>query len=344
MPDTRLPHLPDGDLDVIVARFGLADIRDIAYLSSGLMNRNWRITTDRNRYALKQIIDVPLATARRNLHVLAALTPRGLPACRPLLTIDGDPVIEIHDRGYCLLPWLDGNHPAGPDLTMDHACELGTALGRIHEVLNRLGASAGLPTASTRPAARVIDPTAAISEANRYLAAAQADQGSPFDLAVIELLHHRKTLIDKYSPDRPADESPRGPFGWTHGDVPYRNVIWHNGHVAAVIDWDRIRVRPFAEEVARTATIQFGSHHGLDLTRLAAFVTGYRTVVPIAIDDLADGAHRPWWKRLSDFWHLDFHYDRGDHGCDDLFLSGEALLDWWTDNRDAVQDAFAAQP
>src|SRR6266508_3466629 len=54
MPDTRLPHLPDGDLDVIVARFGLAEIRDMAYLSSGLINRNWRITTDRNRYALKQ--------------------------------------------------------------------------------------------------------------------------------------------------------------------------------------------------------------------------------------------------------------------------------------------------
>jgi homoserine kinase type II len=49
-----------------------------------------------------------------------------------------------------------------------------------------------------------------------------------------------------------------------------------------------------------------------------------------------DGVHRLWWKRMSHFWHLDFHYDRGDNGCDDLFVSGEALLHWWTSNSMAA--------
>jgi hypothetical protein len=34
---------------------------------------------------------------------------------------------------------------------------------------------------------------------------------------------------------------------------------------------------------------------------------------------LADGVHRLWWKRVSNFWLLVYHYDRDDHGCDDLF-------------------------
>ena len=57
-----------------------------------------------------------------------------------------------------------------------------------------------------------------------------------------------------------------------------------------------VRVRPYAEEVARTATIQFSHADGLDLRRVAALVTGYRTIVPLGGDDLADGVHRLWWK------------------------------------------------
>lgn len=59
--------------------------------------------------------------------------------------------------------------------------------------------------------------------------------------------------------------------------------------------------------------------------------------------DLADGVHRMWWKRMSDFW-LDYHYDRGDHGCDDLFLSGETFLDWWTTHREGVRHASLPSP
>jgi Ser/Thr protein kinase RdoA (MazF antagonist) len=59
--------------------------------------------------------------------------------------------------------------------------------------------------------------------------------------------------------------------GDLHGDLQYRNVIWQDGRIAAVFDWDRIRVRPYAEEVARTATVQFSHADGLDLRRVAAF-------------------------------------------------------------------------
>lgn len=49
-----------------------------------------------------------------------------------------------------------------------------------------------------------------------------------------------------------------------------------------------------------------------------------------------------WWKRMCDYWHLEFHYDRGDHSCDHLFLSASRFLDWWTGHLDEVQQAFAA--
>jgi homoserine kinase type II len=323
----------------VAEAFDLGTVGSISYLATGLMNRNWRLTTDRGTYALKQIIDVPVPTAQRNLRVLTALHQAGIPTCPPVLSRSGEAVILIDGLGYCTLPWRDGTHPQGPDLTLTQARHLGVVVGRIHDALGRVGPDLGLPPATARPTVQVTAPDDAIAEAHRYQAAAKAVDG-PFDHAVVELLDRRIALIDKHAADRPATEQITGPYGWTHGDLQYRNIIWRDGQINAVIDWDRIRVRPFAEEIARTATIQFGTPDGLDLERIAAFVTGYRTIMLIDDAALADGLHRLWWKRMSDFWHLVYHYDRENYTCDDLFISGELLLHWWTTHANDVRDAF----
>jgi homoserine kinase type II len=141
----------------------------------------------------------------------------------------------------------------------------------------------------------------------------------------------------------PAEGYAAGPFGWTHGDLQYRNVLWSVGRVSAVLDWDRVVVKTLGEEVARTAQVQFGDEHGhLDLDRVAAFVTGYRSVMPLSRADLADAVHRLWWKRMSDYWIFEFHYDRGDRGPDALLVPSERLLAWWSDRRGEVERASAA--
>ncbi|MFJ8085264.1 phosphotransferase [Streptomyces sp. NPDC096205] len=140
----------------------------------------------------------------------------------------------------------------------------------------------------------------------------------------------------------PRSATPEGDHGWTHGDVQYRNLLWEGGALAAIRDWDRIAVRPYAEEVVRTAQVQFGVGGVFDLARVSAFVGGYRSVVPLERSALVDGARRLWWKRMTDFWQLEFHYDRGDFSFDDLFTADEALLHWWTDRLDQVEDAVAA--
>ena len=76
------------------------------------------------------------------------------------------------------------------------------------------------------------------------------------------VLWQRKLLLEKYGHLRPQSDVPTGPFGWTHGDFQHLNVIWSGEDVAAVIDWDRIRVRMWGEEVARSATLLFGHDDG----------------------------------------------------------------------------------
>lgn len=324
---------------MVVGAFSLGEVtKPPRYLADGLMNRNWRIGTGRGRFAVKQITDVPLEAARRNLGALSALAADGVPVCVPLVSGSGDTVAEVGDRGYCVTRWVDGVHVRGSDLPLEQAALLGERLGHLHR---SLAVHAPAPVPATTPTAEITSVAAATGAADRYLAVI-AGLAAPavFDRSAAEALEQRKQLLGKYGYLHPHGESPSGPYGWTHGDFQYRNIVWRGGEVAAVLDWDRLRVRPYAEEVARTAQVQFGVGGRFDLERVRAFVGGYRGVVGLSARDLADAVRRLWWKRMTDFWQLGFHYGRGDDDFDGLFLDDEALLHWWTDRLDEVQAAM----
>ncbi|MFJ2781280.1 phosphotransferase [Kitasatospora sp. NPDC087315] len=102
------------------------------FLPNGLMDGNWRLETAEGAFALKQITDVPLPLARRNVAVLSELADAGVPVGRPA----GETVAEVAGRGHCLIPWLEGDHRPGTDLSLDQAGDLGVLLGQIHRGLN----------------------------------------------------------------------------------------------------------------------------------------------------------------------------------------------------------------
>ncbi|WP_211264061.1 phosphotransferase [Streptosporangium amethystogenes] len=337
-------RITGSELEQVVKAFGLGQAHRVMFLPSGMMNRNWCLETSEGVFALKEIADVPVPKARRSLNVLQALAAGGLPVCAPHLTASADTVAEIDGRSYCLLPWAVGSHRAGTELDVGEAAELGALLGRIHRELAAPGT--GLEPVVERPRAKVTRPEAATAEADRFLCAIVGlEVPEPFDIAAAEALERRKALIAAHAAQRPVDEVPRGPLGWTHGDFQPLNVLWEAGRVTAVLDWDRLAVRPYAEEVVRTVQVQFTVDDGrLDLERVSAFTAGYRSVVSIADEDLEDGVERLWWKRMTDFWQLQWHYDKNDHGPDRLWVSGERLLHWWSAHRDQVRAAFTTHP
>lgn len=105
-------RITDSELEQVVKAFGLGCVRQMAFLPSGMMNRNWRLETPEGVFALKEIVDVPVPKARRSLNVLQALAVGGLPVCAPHLTASADTVAEVDGRSYCLLPWRCGPRSA----------------------------------------------------------------------------------------------------------------------------------------------------------------------------------------------------------------------------------------
>ncbi|MFE7659557.1 phosphotransferase [Streptomyces celluloflavus] len=339
---TDRTHIPAADLAELISAFDLGDVLDRRHLAEGLMNVNWRLETPAGPFALKRVTDVPLDGLRRNLAVLSSLAADGIPVCAPVTTASGDSVAEISDDGYCLFPWSAGEHIRGIELPLSQATALGAHLARLHVALGRTVGQQALPTVPDTVTADVTAPERAVQKADRLAAAVRArGTGDTFDAIAADALEQRRVLLDKHAHLRPEGDTPAGPHGWTHGDFQFRNLLWAGGELAAILDWDRLGVRPYAEEVVRTAQVQFGVGGVFDLGRVSAFVGGYRSIIPLEAAALADGARRLWWKRMTDFWQLEFHYDRNDHSCDDLFTADEALLHWWTDRLGLVEEAFA---
>lgn len=205
-------------------------------------------------------------------------------------------------RDYQVSPWAQGAHREGIKLSL---AEVETFDALVAEIHNALSTQAGvtLPPADARPLAKVTGPEAALAKTDRLLRLVDAlEESTEFDEVSWGLLEQRKVLVDKHRSRAPMVGEAPGPFGWMHADLQYRNILWADGSVSAVLDWDRIAVKPQGEEVARTAQVQFGGEHGyLDLDRVAAFVSGYRSLRPLPRADLADAVERLWWKRMSDF-------------------------------------------
>lgn len=323
-------------MGAVADRFGLGRVRSAQRVATGLMNRNWQVTTGTGVYAVKEVRDVDPVRARRQHVAVAALAARGCPVLPPLRTDDGDTLAEVDGRAYAAVPWVNGQHRPGTSLTVGEAGNLGRVLAGLHVALGQVMSPAPRVVVSA-----VAEPARAKATIDRYEAViAGRDQLDAMDQFVAAELARRRALLERVAYLRPPDDVSVVP-AWCHGDFQHLNLVYQAGVVVAVLDWDRLAVRPVAAEVVRSATLLFGSARGrLDLERVVAFTGGYRAVMPVADADMADTAHRLWWERVCDFWQLARRYEHHDTSCDHLFRSASALLWWWTAHRDAVSEAF----
>ncbi len=160
-----------------------------------------------------------------------------------------------------------------------------------------------------------------------------------FDELARHRLLERRALLEQHVGRRPPHG---GPVGWVHGDFHPFNLLYRGDAPAAIVDWDRLGVKPRAEEAVRAAAIFFVRPAGtLDLPKVRAYARAYRRTAGATPSELAAAVHRVWWERLNDFWMLRWHYVRGDTRADPQFPAASALVVWWTREYDAVCDAFA---
>ncbi|NJQ05850.1 phosphotransferase, partial [Streptomyces lonarensis] len=164
-----------------------------------------------------------------------------------------------------------------------------------------------------------------------------------FDELAEHRLLERRAMLRVHAHRRPGRAQVPA-AGWVHGDFHPYNLMYgaDSTEPLAIIDWDRLAIRPRAEEAVRAAVIFFLRPDGsLDLAKVRAYARAYRAATEADGEELAAATRRVWWERLNDFWMLRWHYELRDNRADPQFAAVAALIVWWTRNTAAVRDAFS---
>ena len=341
-----MPHAPP--LGALLRQYSAGSALACEPVDQGLLNRGYRLRTTRGRYFLKHHFDpetaAPEAIARQH-RATQRLADLGVPVAPPLPGHDGRTVAVVGGHAYALHPWIDGRHRHGAQLTTGQCERLGSLLGTVHASLERVMPTHARvradPAGSAVPATTGADPVTTFALIDNLLARVRRHRpADSFDELARHRLLERRALLEQHVGRRPPHG---GPVGWVHGDFHPFNLLYRGDAPAAIVDWDRLGVKPRAEEAVRAAAIFFVRPTGaLDLPKVRAYARAYRRTAGAAPSELAAAVHRVWWERLNDFWMLRWHYERGDTRADPQFPAASALVVWWTREYDAVCDTFVA--
>ncbi|GHF43792.1 hypothetical protein GCM10010218_26360 [Streptomyces mashuensis] len=358
-PDAPPDH---GTLRTLLRRYERAgEVVSCETLTEGLLNRGYRLSTTRGRFFLKHHLDGDRDTIARQHDATRRLDVLGLPVAPPVTDADGNTVTVLDGRCYALHPWVDGRHRDGGELTRAQCRRLGALLGHVHTGLERVmegperavrgpvggpgGPGApGAPGAGPEAGDAAADPEdtfALIDELLRLIRRGRADRPrDTFDELAEHRLVERRALLEQHAHLRPPPAVTPA-RGWVHGDFHPLNVLYRGGEPAAIVDWDRLGVKPRAEEAVRAAVIFFVRPDGtLDLAKVRSYARAYRRAAGAGTDEMGAAVHRVWWERLNDFWMLRWRYQRGDHRADPGFPASAALAVWWTRSYERVREAF----
>ncbi|MFL5999891.1 MAG: phosphotransferase, partial [Streptomyces sp.] len=119
------------------------------------------------------------------------------------------------------------------------------------------------------------DPAATFALIDDLLARVRGHRpADSFDELARHRLLERRSLLEQHVGRRPPHG---GPVGWVHGDFHPFNLLYRGDAPAAIVDWDRLGVKPRAEEAVRAAAIFFVRPAGpLDLPKVRAYARAYR--------------------------------------------------------------------
>lgn len=325
-------------LAALLRRYAITDVHTFRPLDEGLLNRSFAVHTDAGTLFLKHYLEQAPRVILAQHRATAALAAAGLPVVPPVRDLAGRTVNRSGPRLFALYPWVDGRHRPGLTLDPAQCADLGALLARLHESLAEILGPAPQPL--FHPADSAAD---ALATAERLLALVRARpvREGIDDLAEYRLIE-RSVLLRELAHRRPRPTD-RLTLGYVHGDFHGLNILYdHGGSIRSVVDWDKLSVQAYGEELVRSALILFVdlADGRLDLDRVRAYVRGYLSVRPWLAAEMPTAVHRLWWERLTDFWMLSWRYERCDARTDVQFPAASHLIVWWTHRYEKVLDVF----
>lgn len=249
-----LTKLPDVVLDQLVKAYDLGPRRASTGIEAGTVNTSYALDLDAGRFFLRVYEEQGELGARAEAALLVHLASRGVKTPAPVPGKDGAVVRLVAGKPAALFPWVEGDMLCQDAVTAEAAAEVGEALGRLH--------LAGGP------------PEASLGEGRfgpKDLVTRCARVASSPDAAAAGLADVLAASVRDVAARRRADL----PSGLVHGDLFRDNVLFREGRLAALLDFESAHRAPFAFDLAVTL-LAWSFRDTLDVDVARAVVGGYR--------------------------------------------------------------------
>jgi len=234
------------------------ELESIEALSVGSVNSNFRATAVGGRVLFARLYEEQGKDgAAAELELLAALAGEGIPVSEPLARTG--PVPTLGDKPFALFPWVEGEILCLARVTPEACGRVGQALARVHLAtpkLPRLGPGRFGPPDMLERLARV-----------------EREGARPALLADVRRV---RELYARYVAERDTSL----PHGVVHGDLFRDNVLWKNGELAALLDFESAFHGPFVYDLMVTIAA-WCYRDAFDLPLVGALVAGYVAERPL---------------------------------------------------------------
>ena len=261
-----LTPLPLDDARRLGARYGL-DVASVRGIPAGSVNSNFALTlAGGGRAFLRVYEEQGAASASVEARMLAHLAARGVKTPRPL-SLAGDTaggfIAEHAGKPVAVFPWIEGDSLCQRLVTTDAVRKLGAALAQVHLAGDSFVGAAPSRFGAPQLALRLRGLTAMDLDADLAALVARLDS----------------RLVD-------LTERPRVGEGLIHGDLFRDNVLWHEGEISSLLDFESASLgsRPFDLMVTILAWC-FGD--GLDHDLARSLAAGYASARPLPEDEAA---------------------------------------------------------
>ena len=239
----------------------------------GLVNQTWAAGVDGRTVVLRRHSSfVSRESVEWEHQLLAYVAGQGWPVPAPLPALDATTILEHDGRRWSIAPLLPG--VPGPVESVAQFHIQGRLLGRLHQDMEKF------PVVEQRPGlGKTWELDAWVSPAgssfNELVAAFAVEYPDVAGLIRRQRYRSLRELARLRYPDLP--DRP------VHGDFQRYNLLWHEGQVTGVLDFDQARHDAQLCDLA-VALMPFMP---LDLAHARALLEGYETVRPLGDDEWA---------------------------------------------------------
>jgi homoserine kinase type II len=234
------------------------ELQALEPLSLGSVNSNFRARSEDGRALFARLYEEQDERgAAAETALAAALARAGIPVTEAL-PLTG--TLPVHaGKPFVVFPWITGEILCFGRVTEDACRKLGHALARVHL------ASATLPPLGPGRF-RPLDMRKRLGEVERSASGA----------ALRDHVHQVQFLYEHWENQRVAGL----PSGIVHGDLFRDNVLWQNGEIAALLDFESAFHGPFAYDLMVTISAWcYGD--AFDLALVRALFEGYTSTRPL---------------------------------------------------------------